>query len=433
MPPPTPASARTTRSSSAATASTRSGSASSTRGSSPIAAAGRRSGLRPRLPGEHRPHRANARQERIFSLLDFHQDLYNERFEGEGWPDWQTLDDGQPAEPKNGFPANYLLMPALNSAFDHFWANDPGRRRRSAGPLRRRLAHRGRAVPGERLRDRLRPPQRAVARNRLAELCLIPPAAPPSTPPSSPRSTDRVIAAIREVDRETLVFYEPLLTFNFGAATGHADTGDESAGFSFHDYCLPAGLGIPIPAGLACATLEELVFQNAAGVTERTGDVSFLTEFGATDDARDERAAASASPTSTWSRGRPGTTATATTRRPRDPASRRPSIDPPQAAEGRQRQVGKAGDLLAPLPAGRRRDARELLLRPRKPRVRAGLYDRTRRWRQAPRQGGAPRSSSRRSITTATTRSRPMEPRSSRSRSGASCDFATTGAPERSP
>ena len=29
-----------------------------------------------------------------------------------------------PAEPKQGFPANYLGMPALNRAFDHFWAND---------------------------------------------------------------------------------------------------------------------------------------------------------------------------------------------------------------------------------------------------------------------------------------------------------------------
>ena len=35
----------------------------------------------------------------IFSLLDFHQDLYNEKFGGEGWPDWAVLDDGLPADP----------------------------------------------------------------------------------------------------------------------------------------------------------------------------------------------------------------------------------------------------------------------------------------------------------------------------------------------
>src|SRR5262249_28895788 len=65
-------------------------------------------------------------QHGIFSLLDFHQDLYNERFGGEGWPDWAVQDDGLPALPNVGFPGNYLVMLALNRAFDHFWANDPG-------------------------------------------------------------------------------------------------------------------------------------------------------------------------------------------------------------------------------------------------------------------------------------------------------------------
>ena len=40
----------------------------------------------------------------IVSLLDFHQDMYNERFQGEGWPDWAVFDDGLPAEPQAGFP-----------------------------------------------------------------------------------------------------------------------------------------------------------------------------------------------------------------------------------------------------------------------------------------------------------------------------------------
>ena len=35
-------------------------------------------------------------------------------------------DDGLPAEPQAGFPGNYFGMPALNRAFDHFWADDPG-------------------------------------------------------------------------------------------------------------------------------------------------------------------------------------------------------------------------------------------------------------------------------------------------------------------
>src|SRR3954453_18065282 len=59
----------------------------------------------------------------VFSLLDFHQDMYNEKFQGEGWPDWQVQDDGLP-NPRNGFPGNYLTNPALWRAYDHFWAND---------------------------------------------------------------------------------------------------------------------------------------------------------------------------------------------------------------------------------------------------------------------------------------------------------------------
>ena len=62
----------------------------------------------------------------VFSLVDFHQDLYNEKFGGEGWPDWAVLDDGQPAEPLTGFPGSYITSPGLNRSFDNWWANNPG-------------------------------------------------------------------------------------------------------------------------------------------------------------------------------------------------------------------------------------------------------------------------------------------------------------------
>src|SRR2546426_6402707 len=66
-----------------------------------------------------------ARRE-IVSLLDFHQDMYNEKYQGEGFPDWSVQDDGLPNEPKAGFPNNYFVNPALQRAFDNFWANRPG-------------------------------------------------------------------------------------------------------------------------------------------------------------------------------------------------------------------------------------------------------------------------------------------------------------------
>jgi endoglycosylceramidase len=73
--------------------------------------------------------RATARalaNEGIFFQLDFHQDLYNERFQGEGWPDWAVLDDGLPSAPQVGFPGNYLVNVGLNRAFVNFWANKEG-------------------------------------------------------------------------------------------------------------------------------------------------------------------------------------------------------------------------------------------------------------------------------------------------------------------
>ncbi|MGP0051053.1 MAG: cellulase family glycosylhydrolase [Solirubrobacteraceae bacterium] len=61
----------------------------------------------------------------IVSLLDFHQDLYSQEFQGEGAPAWAVQDGGLP-NPQLGFPANYLANTALQHAFDRFWANSPG-------------------------------------------------------------------------------------------------------------------------------------------------------------------------------------------------------------------------------------------------------------------------------------------------------------------
>ena len=48
----------------------------------------------------------------IHVLLDFHQDMYNERFNGQGAPDWAVQDDGIRAWPDIGFPGNYAVMRA---------------------------------------------------------------------------------------------------------------------------------------------------------------------------------------------------------------------------------------------------------------------------------------------------------------------------------
>jgi endoglycosylceramidase len=218
----------------------------------------------------------------IYSLLDFHQDLFNERFQGEGWPDWAVQDDGLPAAPAVGFPGNYLAMPALNRAFDHFWANDPGpggiglqdRYAAALGHVAARFDADGHVL-GYDLMNEPWP-------GSVYPTCVNPLGCPLFDLNTLTPFTERAIAAVRSAGASKLVWYEPLLTFDFGAQTWLGDTGDPAAGMSFHDYCLPGAFGGP--TGAACSTAEDLPFQNADGRAQSTGDALLLTEFGATDD-----------------------------------------------------------------------------------------------------------------------------------------------------
>ncbi len=219
----------------------------------------------------------------IWSMLDFHQDMYNERFQGEGWPDWAVQDDGLPAEPRNGFPLNYLTMPALQHAFDHFWAN-------SAGP------------GGVGLQDRYAAAWRHVAayfRHTPWVLGyeLLNEPWPGTTWPECvniqgcpffdallTQFTRRSVAAIRQADPTTLIWYEPNVLFNNGSQTRLGEIGDPHAGFAFHDYCLAAS-GDTYPRQ-QCMASDDRVFANALQWAGESGDALLLTEFGATNNTQ---------------------------------------------------------------------------------------------------------------------------------------------------
>ena len=219
----------------------------------------------------------------IVSLLDFHQDMYNEKFQGEGWPDWAVRDDGIPNQPQQGFPTNYLVNPALNRAFDHFWANDPANGDTTG--LQDRYAAAWRHV-ADRFKDNryvlgydlLNEPWPGTAWQQCAQ-----PAGCPEFDGRLSAFVERVRAAIRTVDPSTLVFYEPNVLFNNGADTQLANFGDKNAAMSFHDYCLTANEGGG-GYGPECQQSDGLVFDNADKRSAATGDGLLLTEWGATDD-----------------------------------------------------------------------------------------------------------------------------------------------------
>src|SRR6185503_17080827 len=59
----------------------------------------------------------------IFVLLDFHQDGYAPKYNGNDFPDWMAIDDGLPNPPEAVFPLYYIQNPAMQRAFEHFWEN----------------------------------------------------------------------------------------------------------------------------------------------------------------------------------------------------------------------------------------------------------------------------------------------------------------------
>lgn len=60
----------------------------------------------------------------IFTILDMHQDVYNEMFDGEGAPNWAVCTDGLPnVDPPGRWSSEYGTA-AAGAAFRNFWTND---------------------------------------------------------------------------------------------------------------------------------------------------------------------------------------------------------------------------------------------------------------------------------------------------------------------
>ena len=229
----------------------------------------------------------------IYSLLDFHQDLYNEKFQGEGLPDWMVRDDGLPAQPQTGFPGNYFAMPALWRAFDHLWRNAPGPQRRGlADWYADAWAHvasyfrNDSAVLGYDLFNEPFP-------GSAYQACFPPAGCPTYDKTLLKPFMAKVVNAIHRVDPSHVAFVEPWVTFDYSAPTYLGTVGDKNTGFSFHPYCL-AALNLPVPDAGPVRTFcnkadEEQDFRHAEKQFTASGQVPLVSEFGATSDAAELR------------------------------------------------------------------------------------------------------------------------------------------------
>ncbi len=217
-------------------------------------------------------------QHGIYTLFDFHQDLYNEKFTGEGFPAWAVLDNGKPAEPLTGFPGTYLTSPGENASWDSLWSD-------AKGP------------GGVGLQERYASAWRHVAKTfsssayvmgydpinepwpgSIFATCLSPTGCPAFEQGPLAELEQKVTTAIRKADRRHMVWYEPVVTANSGTAYATVSPKGGNVGFNFHDYCLTGTADPP------CGTEEQLTVDNAKARAKANGDPFLMSEFGATDD-----------------------------------------------------------------------------------------------------------------------------------------------------
>jgi endoglycosylceramidase len=61
-----------------------------------------------------------ARELGLLVVIDMHQDIYSEKYTGDGAPEWACLDEGQPFEPVDPWWLRNL-QPAVRTAWNNFW------------------------------------------------------------------------------------------------------------------------------------------------------------------------------------------------------------------------------------------------------------------------------------------------------------------------
>jgi len=225
-------------------------------------------------------------------IVDSHQDMYNERFAGEGFPDWAThnsvvLGGSEVVVPPTnccGFPGNYFTPAALR-AFDNLWTNQFGlwdEYRDFWRHVATRFAGEPNVLGYGLFNEPWPGTQVATCANPLScplfDVLFLQP------------FYEHVIAAIRQADPAGMIWWDANVITNNGTLNNVGllhplrDPGG-NLGLSFHAYCLLGGFVPQIANGddPLCPTMNDLVFKMERTAAVRNASSQFLTEFGATD------------------------------------------------------------------------------------------------------------------------------------------------------
>jgi endoglycosylceramidase len=219
----------------------------------------------------------------LYVLLDSHQDSFNERFDGggihgEGFPDWAVYTDGLPSVPSITGD-NRQTDPALNRAWDNVWA-DRGSLWEEYARMWRRVATRFASERGILGYDLLNEPW---AGHQWPTCSAFPTGCPLFYRQFLQPFEDASAAAIRSVDRDHLVVYEPDDVASSG--THSWLTAPTPAGtnviYSFHVYC---AFHPPVADAAFCDTSEAFAVNASVSNAARLHAAPLMSEFGASAD-----------------------------------------------------------------------------------------------------------------------------------------------------
>jgi endoglycosylceramidase len=210
----------------------------------------------------------------IYVVLDMHQDGYSSVFGGEGAPEWAVQDGGLPNLKQLGFPLSEFLNPALSHAFGAFWSN-------AAGPNGVGLEN-SYAQMWEHVANYFKDDPGVVGYEIMNEPYALGSQLPQNVFGSGFGTEvltpfyNQVDSAIRAVDPNTTVFFEPNADTNLGTPIGLGTVNDPNTVLSFHAYCY-VQLG-----PLGCFPDVNEAVNNADAYAKAHDIPAFMTEFGAT-------------------------------------------------------------------------------------------------------------------------------------------------------
>ncbi len=220
----------------------------------------------------------------VFTLLEAHQDGYNERLGGAGFPDWATIGDVPPN-------AAGLLGEPSWEAFENLYADTDGVGTRF-GEAWRVMADAFSDNPRMLGYDLVNEP----GAGRSSAECLI----ATDGCPGFDRGVlqpfqDRLAEAIRTVDERTIAFYEPNVFHDVGAPSrlGPPPVAVGPSGFAFHAYCVNRFVNpapdreSEAPGYAICDPSDRRTFANAAATAATMGVPALFGEFGDTEDLTD--------------------------------------------------------------------------------------------------------------------------------------------------